>query len=386
MNCIEVEGKGRCAFATKPLAAGDVILQERPLCTVVDNDMLSVVCARCFRCVSKRKVELERLCNECHCVRYCSEFCQANHRHNCTAFHAISKLKAPSEILTTFRLLATLVTLDGGDLVSYLNDVRPCGPAPSDGDIKALRKFHQVLFSNGADASSSSSSTSSSGSGVDKLDMDLLRSLCVDNQSIDFTSVPPSQTLALIIELFHRDRSNGFALVSLDPHKPKSKFVLQARGFAALRQAVIFNHSCVPNAARRDTIGFNDSDSLQALSETQVDPVALDFVALRSIRPGEELCLNYVPLSWTCTRRRRKLSEEYGFDCVCERCELDLKCNDFDEFEEADPQDVDEEFDATEEDDFKYDEDGDAEDNLTDADRQLSMVVSHEFLRSLGSL
>ena len=46
----------------------------------------------------------------------------------------------------------------------------------------------------------------------------------------------------------------------------------------------------------------------------------LDFYTKRDIEAGEELCIDYVPLSKGGEEMREKLKELYNFDCLCLAC------------------------------------------------------------------
>ena len=65
----------------------------------------------------------------------------------------------------------------------------------------------------------------------------------------------------------------------------------------------MLNHSCTPNA------------TVEWLGQT----AAAALVALRPIRPGEEITVAYIPLDEPLDARRRAL-HEYGFLCDCQRC------------------------------------------------------------------
>jgi hypothetical protein len=50
------------------------------------------------------------------------------------------------------------------------------------------------------------------------------------------------------------------------------------------------------------------------------------FLHRDQIKSGEEMTINYLPLDWesagasTAQDRREVLKEDWGFDCMCERC------------------------------------------------------------------
>lgn len=44
---------------------------------------------------------------------------------------------------------------------------------------------------------------------------------------------------------------------------------------------------------------------------------------MRDIKAGEELFLSYFPLNWSLQERTERLQQDYGFQCSCERCNLE---------------------------------------------------------------
>jgi hypothetical protein len=68
-----------------------------------------------------------------------------------------------------------------------------------------------------------------------------------------------------------------------------------------------FNHSCCSNAH----LFWN------------VDTRTNDIRAMRKIRPGEEITVNYKEDNWVATREERQshLKKEYNFDCNCKACD-----------------------------------------------------------------
>lgn len=79
--------------------------------------------------------------------------------------------------------------------------------------------------------------------------------------------------------------------------------------FVALYRSVsMLNHSCAPNAALVTTFGRNATSC-----ESRV-------VTLRTVQPGEQVCIAYQVLLRPTVERRQVLRERYGFTCECVRC------------------------------------------------------------------
>lgn len=71
----------------------------------------------------------------------------------------------------------------------------------------------------------------------------------------------------------------------------------------------MLNHSCVPNTAQVFPFG-PQGPGKQAMA----------LVAIRDIKPGEELTVTYIDTAMPRLRRQAVLLEEYGFTCDCEGC------------------------------------------------------------------
>ncbi len=68
------------------------------------------------------------------------------------------------------------------------------------------------------------------------------------------------------------------------------------------------NHSCVPNALPRSSVHLD---------------FHLSVVAVRSIEPEEEICIDYVGVdaaTQSTATRRRLVRDKYGFECMCAKC------------------------------------------------------------------
>lgn len=64
------------------------------------------------------------------------------------------------------------------------------------------------------------------------------------------------------------------------------------------------NHSCQPNVK----------------AQARGDSCRVSLIAKQDVEPNEELCISYVPLSWTRATRQTTLLKNYFFHCQCERC------------------------------------------------------------------
>jgi SET domain-containing protein len=81
------------------------------------------------------------------------------------------------------------------------------------------------------------------------------------------------------------------------------------RGSAMFLLASFLNHSCEPNVTM-----FPGDDH------------KVVFMALRPIRPGDELVFSYIGHKTLMSRetRRKLIKEKFGFDCECFKCRAEV--------------------------------------------------------------
>lgn len=96
---------------------------------------------------------------------------------------------------------------------------------------------------------------------------------------------------------------------------------------------------------------------------------------LHDLPEGREICLSYFPVNFGYTERQKRLKEDYGFDCCCDRCKVEEHWKD--EEEQDNNNEVDEEEGMDEEDaDEVMDESGDG-----DGDGENDFPHKYFFLR-----
>ena len=99
-----------------------------------------------------------------------------------------------------------------------------------------------------------------------------------------------------------RDSHNSFGIRSIDDDGD------EYFGYALWPEASFFNHSCGPNVAKKRT------------------GRSWEFWLLRDVKAGQELTISYLggeenELGFA--ERRRRLRNTWGFECQCERCDLE---------------------------------------------------------------
>ena len=82
------------------------------------------------------------------------------------------------------------------------------------------------------------------------------------------------------------------------------------------------NHSCEPNTKVIDSPGrLADVSGTVTLL---LNNVLTKVVSLgKTIEPDEEIAVSYVNPEWPVSLRRETLKRDYGFDCQCQKCQLE---------------------------------------------------------------
>jgi hypothetical protein len=78
-------------------------------------------------------------------------------------------------------------------------------------------------------------------------------------------------------------------------------------GTALFTVGCSMNHSCRPNVT---PIWCDRNDQ----------PIEIHFIALESVKEGDELNFSYIDASVVDYVTRREMLEDYGFECKCKRC------------------------------------------------------------------
>ncbi|KAJ7489181.1 hypothetical protein FB451DRAFT_1125437 [Mycena latifolia] len=115
---------------------------------------------------------------------------------------------------------------------------------------------------------------------------------------------PYVATSATVRAVLARDQGNVFGMYEMSEAGDSEML-----GWSMYVSASYFNHGdadCAPNV-RKEREGR-----------------ALLFYTTRDVSVGEELCINYIDIADGVVDRRKQLSLNWYFDCVCQRCEREL--------------------------------------------------------------
>ncbi|ESQ50334.1 hypothetical protein EUTSA_v10002010mg [Eutrema salsugineum] len=290
LRIAEIEGRGRSLVAAQPLRAGQVILRESPLLLYSAFPFLSSpsspYCDHCFRQLSQSA----RKCQSCSLVSFCSyRSCSASHtpwlceslRWIHQSYSAAFSDQPPERQVQARFLLASY------DLAAN---------SPSD--------FQLLLSLQG------------NGDPADSAAVNFLHSLL----SAVCPPIPVSFSPEITAALLAKDKVNGFGL--MEPFSVSNE-KRSVRAYGIYPNTSFFNHDCLPNACRFDYV---DSDS-----DGNTDIVIR---MIHDLPEGREVCLSYFPVNMNYSSRQKRLLEDYGFKCVCDRCKVESSWSEGEEEED----------------------------------------------------
>lgn len=305
----EIEGRGRGMVASQPLKAGQIVLKDSPILLYSALPLItkslsssssastSGFCDHCFRTLppSLQGVSSSStiLCPNCCYHRFCSSSCLSkalNSSHSSWVCQALSRLRANSLLLeqplecqvqANFLIAAyNLANVSPSDFQIMLT----LQGSPDDSTIGAAQFLHP-----------------------------LISSLC----SLALISPQNGFSLEHTAALLAKDKLNAFGIMqpfSVDDDRRS------VRAYGIYPYASFFNHDCLPNACRFDYVDANPPD----------DGHNTDFIIrmIHDVPQGREICLSYFPVNENYSSRQKRLIEDYGFTCNCDRCNVESNWSD----------------------------------------------------------
>lgn len=297
LRLVDLEGKGRGLVASQPLKGGQIVLRDSPILTysafplkrqhqqgVCSFD--SRYCAHCYRFLVKGNGTLAcPSCSHPDDSIFCGPKCQSlalSLSHTPWVCQSLSYLKncpvlveqQPEDrqvqaryLVAAFNLamvspssFQTLISLDGG------------GPQGGEKDSDAAIFLHSII------------------------------------SSLPFPEGLSAPSLEVTTALLSKDRCNAFGLMEpFSEHRERS-----VRAYAIYPNASFFNHDCLPNACRFDYV---DNET-----EGNTDMIIR---MIHDVPEGREICLSYFPVSLSYPERQKRLLDDYGFSCFCDRCKIE---------------------------------------------------------------
>lgn len=283
-------GRGRCLFAARDFAVGDLVLEVQPLSAVLGDEHVRLRCARCFALLSDNGGSGRgSRCAGCKNIWYCSRKCQkmdwVEHKIECKAWQ-VGGQGAIRKSTRTVRLAARILHLMNcsakGDASTVplpeqvRNEVAKLVDHNGDRPLAQQREYDMMAT--------------------------VISSLCVAGGGKASLSWPSAdgQGFAGITQtiygLIGKLACNVFDItVGLGSEQV---------GCGLYLEAAPVNHSCTPNVTQ--TFAFPGR--------------TLSLRCTRPIRAGEEITIGITMLARPGRVRREKLKAGYFFDCRCERC------------------------------------------------------------------
>lgn len=287
----EIQGRGRGIVASQPLKAGQIILTDSPILlypTTPFSHHSSSFCDHCFKSLHSSFVS----CSSCNRYRFCNSTCLSkalNSSHSSWVCQALSQLQTnvvllqqPLERQLQARFLIAAYNLAITNPSNFQILLSLQGSPDND---EAANFLHQVISS--------------------------------------LFSHPHNElfSLQLTSSLLAKDKLNAFGLMHPFSETDENRSV---RAYGIYPYASFFNHDCLPNACRFDYVDVNPPyDVAAGLSNT-------DFVIrmIHDVPQGREICLSYFPVNENYSSRQKRLLEDYGFACNCDRCNVESNWSD----------------------------------------------------------
>ncbi|KAK9276926.1 hypothetical protein L1049_006464 [Liquidambar formosana] len=297
---VEIEGKGRALVASQSLGAGQIVLRDSPILLYSalpfvknkNNDNPSSnnsYCSNCFRTLQQSSVSCPS-CSPHHAALFCSPNCQSSSvAHSPWVCQALSRLRdCPSLLLHEDRQVQASFLIAAYNLALV---------SPS---------HFQILLSLQGEAEASPPPPEA------HFLHSIISSLCPPQGISGFS-------LQLTASLLAKDKFNAFAL--MEPFAQDG--YRSVRAYGIYPNASFFNHDCLPNACRFDYV---DTES-----DCNTDIIVR---LIHDVPQGREICLSYFPVNQNYSSRQRRLMEDYGFACQCDRCKVEANWSDEDDEEE----------------------------------------------------
>ncbi|KAI4386322.1 hypothetical protein MLD38_004263 [Melastoma candidum] len=302
LTVVEVPGKGRCLVAAQPLVAGQVILRESPILLYPDSPFPyprpPPYCAHCFRCFPLSPPSI-LWCQYCYGRAFCGMSCA-------DIAHASSH---------SSYVCRSLAVLSRSPLVLQL---------PRDRQVQA--RFLVAAY-NLAVVSPPAFQTLLSLHGINPPDQDTMSTAMSLHPLIASLCPPPVEAFSveLTAALLSKDKVNAFGLMgnpsaygagSGSPNAERS-----VRAYGIYPRASLFNHDCLPNACRFDYVDGGKRE----VADNNTDVIIR---MIHDVPAGREICLSYFPVNWSYSSRQKRLREDYGFVCECDRCKIEANWSD----------------------------------------------------------
>ncbi|PWA86992.1 ASH1-related protein 2 [Artemisia annua] len=289
----ELPGKGRAIISLRPIKGGEIILRDTPLILYSaqpfnPNTPLNQnnYCSHCFKTISKHPQQTQTSCSTCG-----SHFCSLNCQHiSSTSSHTPYICQTLSHLQHYFSNNIN-VPLELHSQARYLVSAYNLA-------VVSPEKFQKLLSLQGGELGCESDEESA------KFLFSIVR--------------PPVGDLGFSVELVRallgKDKVNAFGL--MEPFNESGERSVRAYGIYGT--ASLFNHDCLPNACRFDYVdggggGLGSGDNTEIMIRM-----------IHEVPQGMEICLSYFPVNLRYSERQKRLKDDYGFVCECDRCKVEV--------------------------------------------------------------
>ena len=267
------------AAGRPPADAAALALRQAPLLHYVAEAFAQSACARCLRLLGPEAPR--EACQACGAAVWCSAACRAaseadplgHSRSACRCARLLRESNLDAEARDAARFLAVAYAAKRlrPDVFARFRGLEgggPGGPAP-DVPVELVHQLLRMVFY---------------------------------AEAPGLVAEGPGESA----ELLAKEALNAFALMA--PNGPDGE--RRVKGGAVYAGLAMANHECFPNAARVDA----PDGSLR-----------MQLRALHALPAGSEILIGYFPLDWDFEDRQERLRGDYGFECRCPRCRLDLQ-------------------------------------------------------------
>ncbi|KAJ7942749.1 Histone-lysine N-methyltransferase ASHR2 [Quillaja saponaria] len=303
----EIEGKGRGLVSLQPLRAGQIILRDSPVLLysafpLIKQNSSYYYCDHCFRTMTPLSPQSYSSisvlsCTSCAHNLFCSQKCLSTAlkaSHSSWVCQALARLRDSGSILLGQPLECQV---QARFLIAAYNLAFVSPP-----DFQIL-----LSLQGSPDAASAAAAQ-------------FLHPLISSVFSPTQINPPNECSVELTAALLAKDKLNAFGLMQPFSEDDAQRLV---RAYGIYPNASFFNHDCLPNACRFDYVDTSASD----------DEHNTDFIIrmIHDVPQGREICLSYFPVNENYSSRQRRLLEDYGFNCNCDRCNIEASWSENDE-------------------------------------------------------
>ncbi|GJU18468.1 histone-lysine N-methyltransferase ASHR2 [Tanacetum coccineum] len=288
----ELPGKGRAIISLRPIKGGEIILRDTPLLLYSaqpfnPNTTLNKYCSHCFKSISKHPQQTPASCSTCG-SHFCSLNCQQISSSSSHTPYICQTLCHLQHYFSNNTHVPLELHSQALFIVSAYNLM-----------LTSPQKFEKLLSLQGGESDCE----------LDEESAKILFSL-VGNSGF---------SLGLVRVLLGKDKVNAFGL--MEPFTESGERSVRAYGIYGT--ASLFNHDCLPNACMFDYVdggGLGSGDNTEIMIRM-----------IHDVPQGMEICLSYFPINLRYRERQKRLKDDYGFVCECDRCKVEANWSESDD-------------------------------------------------------